>query len=150
MATNFPTSLDDFANYVDGTTIMEAATLNDMQFAIEALEAKVGKDSSAVISSHDYKLANLMTPVTYAGEESVTLPNGMIIKTGRMSGLSGTASGTVTFDTAFPTGVKSVVFGSLDTVAFSGQLVYKTLSVNNFAWAKASTLNGFSWLVIGH
>jgi len=41
MATNFPGALDDFANYVDGTTIIEAATLNDMQFAIEALQAKV-------------------------------------------------------------------------------------------------------------
>lgn len=58
MATNFPTGLDDFANYVDGTTIMEAALLNDMQFAIEALQAKVGIDNSGVSSSHDYKLAN--------------------------------------------------------------------------------------------
>ena len=41
MATNFPTGLDDFANYVDGDTIFEAALLNDMQFAIEALQAKV-------------------------------------------------------------------------------------------------------------
>lgn len=59
MATNFPISLDDFANYVDGTTIMESAVLNDMQFAIEALQAKAGIDSSAVTSSHDYKIAQL-------------------------------------------------------------------------------------------
>ena len=43
MATSFPTGLDDFANYVDGTTVMEAATLNDMQFAIEALQAMIMK-----------------------------------------------------------------------------------------------------------
>ena len=59
MATSFPTGLDDFTNYIDGTTVMEAATLNDMQFAIEALQAKVGIDSSAVSASHDYKLAAL-------------------------------------------------------------------------------------------
>ena len=55
MPTNFPTGLDDFANYVDGTTILEAATLNNMQFGIEALQAKVGINNSAVSSSHDYK-----------------------------------------------------------------------------------------------
>jgi len=65
MATNFPTGLDDFTNYVDGTTIMEANTLNNMQFAIEALEAKVGIDSSAVVPSHDYKIDQLESnPVT--------------------------------------------------------------------------------------
>lgn len=58
MATNFPAGLDDFTNYVDGTTIMEAATLNDMQWGIEAVQAKVGIDSSAVPASHDYKLAH--------------------------------------------------------------------------------------------
>lgn len=59
MATAFPTALDDFTNYVDGTTVMEAITLNDMQFAIEALQAKVGIDNSIVTSSHDYKLTNI-------------------------------------------------------------------------------------------
>lgn len=59
MASNYPTSLDDFTDYVDGTTIMQADTLNNMQKAIEELQVKVGIDSSAVTSSHDYKLANL-------------------------------------------------------------------------------------------
>lgn len=59
MATNFPVALDDFINYIDGTTIMEATTLNNMQFAIEALEAKVGINSSVVTLSHDFKLAQL-------------------------------------------------------------------------------------------
>jgi hypothetical protein len=70
MATNFPTGLDDFTNYVDGSTVMEAATLNDMQFAIEALQAKVGANSSGVSASHDYKLArtvNLGDAQTIAG-----------------------------------------------------------------------------------
>lgn len=70
MATNFPAGLDDFANYVDGVTIIEAALLNDMQFAIEALEAKVGVNSSAVGSSHDYKLANDFNLSAYTNEDS--------------------------------------------------------------------------------
>ena len=59
MATNFPTSIDDFTDYVDGTTVIVAATLNNMQKAIEALEVKVGVDESAVTSSHDYLLNNI-------------------------------------------------------------------------------------------
>ena len=57
MAT-FPTALDSFTRYIDGTTVMEAAELNSMQQALEALEAKVGINNSPVASSHDYKLAN--------------------------------------------------------------------------------------------
>ena len=59
MATNFPAALDDFINYVDGKTIFEALTLNDMQFAIEALQAKVGVDGSGIPTSHDYKITTL-------------------------------------------------------------------------------------------
>lgn len=59
MASGFPTSLDTFLAYIDGTTIMEALNLNNMEDAIEKLQAKVGIDSSIVTSSHDYKLANL-------------------------------------------------------------------------------------------
>lgn len=123
MATNFPTGLDDFTNYVDGTTIMEAATLNDMQFAIEALQAKVGVDSSATSTSHDYKLARtvntfgdqtiagvktfstpplgVVTPNVYAGEESVTLPNGLILKQGTIAS-EADGSVTVTFGGGTP------------------------------------------------
>ncbi|MCK5604302.1 hypothetical protein KAR91_20605 [Candidatus Pacearchaeota archaeon] len=72
MATNFPTALDDFTNYIDGTTIMEAVTLNDMQFAIEALEAKVlingdvpsANDECANKKYVDDQLAAQMTPTT--------------------------------------------------------------------------------------
>ncbi len=77
MATNFPGSLDDFTNYVDGTTIMEAATLNNMQFGIEALQAKVGIDDSIVTTSHDYrllrKLGELTDPTTEDSETNAML-----------------------------------------------------------------------------
>jgi hypothetical protein len=55
----FPTALDSFTRWVDGTTIVEADPINQMQMAIEALEAKVGVNGSAVTTSHDYKLANM-------------------------------------------------------------------------------------------
>lgn len=64
MAINFPTSLDTFSNPT-GTDLLENATAaldHDVQHsnandAIEALEAKVGVTSSAVTTSHDYKLS---------------------------------------------------------------------------------------------
>ena len=64
MASNFPSSLDDFTNptaddSLNSATVPHAdqhANLND---AVEALEAKVGVNSSAVTSSLDYKVSTL-------------------------------------------------------------------------------------------
>ena len=58
MSTNFPTSLDSFATLVDNTDDALASHQNDRADAIEALEAKVGVDSSAVTTSLDYKVNN--------------------------------------------------------------------------------------------
>lgn len=61
MATNFPTSLDTLTNPTTSDTLASVphadqhANAND---AIEALQAKVGVDSSAVATSLDYKLTN--------------------------------------------------------------------------------------------
>ena len=64
MSTNFPTSIDSLPNPI-GTDLMENATAaldHDVQHAnandaIEAIQAKVGVNSSAVTTSHDYKLS---------------------------------------------------------------------------------------------
>ena len=62
MATNFPTGLDSLTNPTSSDSLAspshssQHANAND---AIEALQAKVGADSSAVTSSLDYKLAQL-------------------------------------------------------------------------------------------
>ena len=62
MATNFPTSLDSLTNPISSDPLNnpshsdQHANSND---AIEALEAKVGVDGSAVTSSLDYKVAQL-------------------------------------------------------------------------------------------
>jgi len=61
MASVYPTSLDDLIGsqtYVDGTTVLEAAELNNIQDAVDELQEKVGIDSSAVSTSHDYRWAN--------------------------------------------------------------------------------------------
>jgi hypothetical protein len=62
MATNFPTSLDTLTNPSSSDSLnspshsAQHANSND---AIEALQAKVGADSSAVTTSLDYKVAQL-------------------------------------------------------------------------------------------
>ena len=62
MATNFPASLDTLTNPTSSDSLSspshsaQHANVND---AVEALQAKVGVDSSAVTSSLDYKVAAL-------------------------------------------------------------------------------------------
>lgn len=63
MTTNFPTSLDAFTNpsatdAMDSVTVPHATQHADLNDAVEALQAKVGVDSSAVTTSLDYKVAN--------------------------------------------------------------------------------------------
>lgn len=71
MATNFPSSLDSFTNPTAVDTLdspphdTQHADAND---AIEALQAKVGVNSSAVATSHDYKIGALETDVTNINE----------------------------------------------------------------------------------
>ena len=65
MATNFPTSLDTFTNPTATDTLdspphdQQHANIND---AVEALEAKVGINSSADTNSLDYNVNNITPP----------------------------------------------------------------------------------------
>ena len=62
MATSFPGSLDSFVNpsgsdALDSVSVPHATQHADLNDAVEALEAKVGVDGSAVTTSLDYKVA---------------------------------------------------------------------------------------------
>lgn len=83
MAITYPTSLDNFTNPT-GTDLLEnsnAALDHDVQHsnandAIEALQAKVGADSSAVTTSHDYKLSEVTSSDKAVGKTATqTLTN---------------------------------------------------------------------------
>lgn len=56
---NFPTSLDSLTSKVDNVDTVVASHVNTLQDIVSALEAKVGIDSSAVTTSHDYLLRHL-------------------------------------------------------------------------------------------
>jgi hypothetical protein len=79
MATGFPTSIDSYTDK-SGSDIVPSAGWNNMQDAIEALEAKVGVNTSAVSSSLDYKVCNASsadpghTHSLNTGGNDVTMP----------------------------------------------------------------------------
>jgi len=54
----FPSTLDSFVAKTDNTDDVLASHMNVVQTAVEALEAKVGVNNSAVITSLDYLLKN--------------------------------------------------------------------------------------------
>lgn len=62
MGTAYPAALDTFTDWIDGISVVEAFTINDIHAAVLAVETKVGVDASVVTSSHDYKLANMPNP----------------------------------------------------------------------------------------
>ena len=78
MTTQFPTNLDTFVNPVGTNPVTnpdhagQHANIND---SVKALETKVGKDGSAVTTSHDYKLSGVAgsdKAVSITGTETLT------------------------------------------------------------------------------
>ena len=81
MATNYPASLDSLTNPVS-TDLMSAAGVNhadqhaNSNDAIEALQVKVGIDSSAVTSSHDYLIrVRAVTPYADSSARTTAVPS---------------------------------------------------------------------------
>lgn len=77
-ATSFPTSLDTLVNptATDRTSVVSHSSQHtNANDAIEALQAKVGADGSAVTTSFDYKLSDVTSTakaVSTAGDQSVS------------------------------------------------------------------------------
>ena len=98
MATNFPTSLDALTNPVAGDSLSspshagQHANAND---AIEALQAKVGVDSSAVTTSIDYKLRNLDGSTITGGTMTRTIVDQL---EENWNIVASAATGTINFD----------------------------------------------------
>ena len=102
MATNFPTSLDALTNPTSSDPLnspshsAQHANAND---AIEALQAKVGVDSSAVTTSLDYKIAQAATLTGTQTLTNKTLTNPNIKSAEEAWSVSATAAtGTVNVD----------------------------------------------------
>jgi hypothetical protein len=88
----YPTTIDNFTNPASGDQLNSPSHSQqhiDINNAVEALEAKVGADSSAVTTSHDYKIAQLES-----GKQA-TLVSGTNIKTINSTSLLGSGDITV-------------------------------------------------------
>lgn len=104
MTTNFPSSIDNFTNPTSSSTMASpshSAQHADVNDAVEALQAKVGVDGSAVTTSLDYKVANQgltfiksqtigsgVTSVTVTDAFSSTFDNYYILLTGTTPSVS--------------------------------------------------------------
>lgn len=60
---SFPVSLDSFSDKTDAVDYPQASDINVLNAAIEALEAKVGIDNSAVGNSIDFIIKNRIWPI---------------------------------------------------------------------------------------
>ncbi len=85
------------------------------------------------------------TPTSYTGGESVTLPNGLIMKFGENSG----ADGTVTYDVAFPNAVISIFLTPRDSAARGAMATITASSVSAFTIDTSSSNDSVYWLAIG-
>jgi len=89
------------------------------------------------------------TPTSYANEESVTYPNGLIVKSG-YAARSGLYT-TVTFGTAFPNACLSVVMTSLydGAISYESHLRYAP-TTTEFVVVQSSSVNGQYWIARGY
>ncbi len=142
MATNFPGSLDTYVNPVgsDGLSsgaggVSHSSMHGNIHDAVEALEAKVGVDSSAVTTSHDYKIDALETDVS--GATNLNTASKIVKRDGSGDFSAGTITaaltGNVTGDvTGNVTGnVTGAVTGNADTA--SALATSRTITLSNHA-----------------
>lgn len=129
----FPTTIDDFTPHVDNTEDVMATHINELQTAIEALEAKVGANSSIVTTSHDYKIVQLESSRVKNTGNSVDVDLGThtLTATGIASKAGGLFAGEVSpFPTGYGTYVANYVSSTYGArvLAYNGS-AYQDLSI---------------------
>lgn len=168
MATNFPSSLDSLTNpqSSDGlSNPSHSAQHADANDAIEALQAKVGVDSSAVATSLDYKVAQLAPKdaqyVTLSTNGTLTNERVLTAGTG-ISVTDGGAGSTVTVATSaiLPTAINAKgdllvgtaddTVGVLSSSAVNEQvLVVDTSTATGLKWSEPPGGFSQSFLLMG-
>ena len=142
MPTNFPTSLDALTNPAgtdDVSIVDHAAQHSDVNDATEALQAKVGVNSSAVTTSHDYKLGEVTgSDKAVSKTATQTLTNKTLTSptlttpalgtptSGVMTNVTGTADGLTSGITKALKSATTTVDVSAATAPTSGQVLTAT------------------------
>ena len=162
MATNFPTSLDSLTNPTAVDTLdspphdTQHADAND---AIEAIQAKVGVDGSAVTTSHEYRINSieeLNTNAQVGTTYTLALTDG-----GKVVEMNNASANTLTVppnsSVAFPVGAQILVLqtGAGQTTLAAGAGVTVNSKDGNLKlsaqWCAATLIKRASdtWVVVG-
>jgi microcystin-dependent protein len=121
----FPTTLDSIADVTDGVDYPEATHINTLNDAVEAIEEKIGIDSSAVSTSLDYKIKNTTGGHDHDGSDSKKVLTTNLDVTGlTVSELVRTNSA----GTALESSGKTVPTGDIVGTSDSQTLTTKTLT----------------------
>ena len=162
MATSFPSGLDSFTNPTAVDTLdspphdTQHADAND---AIEALEAKVGVDSSAVTTSHEYRINSIEELNT--NEQTGTTYTLALTDDGKVVEMNNASANTLTVppnsSVAFPVGSQIVVLqtGAGQTTLAAGAGVTVNSKDGNLKlsaqWCAATLIKRATdvWVVVG-
>lgn len=103
MSTNFPTSLDNSSTIpVESATtklsVNHVVAHQNIQDAIEAIEAKLGIDGSAVTTSHDYKLSEITSTDKAVGKTATQTITNKTLGTGTKISLGSDATGDIYYN----------------------------------------------------
>lgn len=104
MAITYPTTLDDFTDPTTANKLNNPSHSQqhaDLNAAVEALEAKVGVNSSAVTTSHDYKLSEVTSSDKAVGKTATQTLTNKTLTAPVISTISNT--GTLTLPTSTDT-----------------------------------------------
>lgn len=162
----YPSTIDSPTANLDNVDVIYAADVNELQTAVVALETKLGVTSSAVTTTHDYKLSGVT-----GSDKASSLTGTEVLTNKRLSdstttfvdvsdntkavqiNVTGTTAITGTIQTAFTTAKTVSVPDATDTLvgkATTDVLTNKTLSdTTTTIVAVADSTKGFRWVVSG-
>lgn len=116
-----------------------------------------GNNTGSSAAPADVSVANLLTDLGFvtsgiAANGTITLPGGLILKWGDAGSLGSGGTAAVTFGTAFPTNLWSVVLGAVTTGGNSGATMVQSPSTSGFTWFNPSgtTYSHTYWIAIGN
>ena len=129
---------------------------DDTMATASATKLATSKSIKAYVDS-----ATNFTPSSYAGGESVTLPNGLIMKFGIATGPTSQTAITITFADAFPNGIIGAQATATNTSAGTGatydywyQIVNQSLNTSVSIMPQGASAeppaHNVNWMVIGY
>lgn len=127
------------------TAPQEVAILDEDNMSTDSATSLATQQSIKAYVDTSTSSTDGFTPSSYTGGESVTLPNGLIMKFGDKSG----ADGSVTYGTAFPNAVISVCVSPRDTSARSTVPTITASTVSGFTVDTSSSNDSIYYQAIG-